>query len=75
MTRLKIDLVTLTDIRTFIDALSTIDGDAILENSDGTYRINAKSFLGAVAAVEDWGDIWLVSDSPNVYNVIKDFVI
>jgi len=71
----KVSLVTLTDIRTFVDAVTPLGGTTTLENGQGTYRISAKSFLGAVAAVEDWDDIWVVSDNPNIYSAIANFVV
>lgn len=74
-TKLKIRLETLTDIRKFVDAVTSTEGNSVLENEAGTYRINAKSFLGAAAAVEDWGDIWVCSDNANIYSAIKEFVI
>lgn len=75
MTRYKISLVTLSDIKAFVDAVSLLDGTTVLENGQGTYRLSAKSFLGAVAAVEDWNDIWVASDNPNIYSAISNFVI
>ena len=61
-TRYKIQMITITDIHNFI-------------NEQGTYRLSAKSFLGAMAAVEDWGDIWVSSEDTNLYNAVKDFVV
>lgn len=75
MTRFKISLITLTDIKNFVDAVSALEGNTTLENEQGTYRMNAKSFLGTFAAVEDWNDIWVVSDNPNIYSAISTFVI
>ena len=75
MMKYRISLITLDDIRKFVDIMTDFDYSATLENEQGTYRINARSFLGAVAAVEDWKDIWVVSDSPNLYTAVKDFVV
>ena len=75
ITKFKISLVTLTDIKRFVDAVSGLSGTTVLVNENETYRINAKSFLGAVAAVEDWDDIWVVSDNSNLYGTISEFVV
>lgn len=73
--RYKVSLITSTDIKTFVDAVTPLGGTTTLEDSQGTYRISAKSFLGTVAAVEDWDDIWVVSDNPNIYGAISRFVV
>lgn len=74
-TRYKIQMITLTDIHNFINSVSKLEGNVVLENEQGTYRLSAKSFLGAMAAVEDWGDIWVSSEDTNLYNAVKDFVV
>ena len=74
-TRLKISLITLTDIKRFVDAVSKLDGETMIENEVGTQRFTAKSFVGAVAAIENWGDIWVVGDDTRLYTAVKDFVI
>lgn len=74
-TRLKVSLITLNDMKTFVEAINTLEGTTVLENEQGTFRINAKSFLGIVAAVEDWNDVWVVSEDPRLYGTISKFVI
>lgn len=74
-TRLKIRLITLSDIKKFVEIVSSFDEKTELENSDGSYRVSAKSFIGAIAAIEDWDDIWVVSENPNLYSSIREFII
>ncbi len=70
--RHKIRLDTMQDIKNFVDAVTGLDAKVTLESSDG-FKVNAKSFLGAMAAVE-WDDLWVVSDK-EIYQTIQDYVI
>ena len=74
-TRLKISLITLTDIKKFVDAVGNLEGETMIENELGTQRFTAKSFVGAVAAIENWGDVWVVGEDARLYTAVKDFVV
>ena len=61
-TRAQISLETGKDVSQFIQELNSYDSDGkwMLENFDGTYRVNARSFLGVMYASVEWnGEIYL----------------
>lgn len=75
MHKFKIVLITLTDVKNFVEAVTQLSGTVNLEDEQGTYRVSAKSFMGAIAAIEDWNDVWVVSDNPNLYSTVAEFVV
>jgi hypothetical protein len=68
----KINLVTLTDCKEFIEAVQNVTGNITLESGNG-FCVNAKSFLGAMAATE-WDDLWVNSDT-DIYRLIDKWII
>jgi len=72
MKRYKIELVTMNDIRRFVDTVSAIPGDIRLTDGQG-FCVNAKSILGAVAAVE-WSSLYCWSET-DIGEHIADFCV
>ena len=68
----KIELVTLTDARRFVDIVSSLEGDIRLIDGKG-YVINGKSILGAMAALE-WSTLYVMSEH-DIYNKIREFAV
>ena len=69
---MKIRLETMTDVMKFQNIISKIDGEIKLVDGTG-YCVNAKSILGAVAALE-WENLYVKSDK-DLYTALKDFWI
>lgn len=62
--RCKINLLGQNDCINFCNAAMSITGDASLITKNGKYRVNAKSLLGCMLAISEWGDdVWLETDS------------
>ena len=69
----RVELVTLRDITEFVANINNVPYRVDLTNGDGTYVVSAKSLIGAIATA-DWRDTWVVSDSSDVYNLVKKWV-
>lgn len=70
MQRYKIELTTMSDIKRFVEAVSPLPGEIRLVDGSGLC-VNAKSILGAVAAVE-WGSLYCMSET-DIGEHIADF--
>lgn len=73
MERYKIELVTLTDVKTFTEIASNQSEDIQIQLTDGNYIINARSILGVMYALE-WNNLWLIASEP-VYDAFKDYIV
>lgn len=73
MTRVKIRLDTLKDINRFAQIAMTVQDELVVTNNTGSYKVNAKSILGLMYAIE-WNDIYMVASSIN-YMKFRDFII
>ena len=71
MYRYKIELVTQSDIRNFVDIASKHAGVVRLLDSTG-FCVSGKSLLGAMYTIE-WNDLWCESDE-DMYPEIERFV-
>lgn len=72
MHKVKIQLITQTDVVEFVTIASQLNGEVKL--IDGrNYCINAKSLLGSLAAME-WEELYCVSDE-DIYSKIAKFAI
>ena len=60
MQRYKIELITMGDIRDFVNEVSVLPGEIRLSNDQG-FCVNAKSILGAVATIE-WNRLYCYSE-------------
>ena len=72
--RVKINLVTMTDINEFCAAVGMCDADVYLVDSHHQYKVNAKSQISCMLASAEWGDIWAVSDE-DIYQSIQKWVV
>ena len=70
--RQRIRLDTMSDIRSFVDTVSTVTEKVILEDDDGN-RVSAKSLLGAVYTVE-WKTIYCYCDK-DISGIIFPWII
>lgn len=70
MHKYKIELVTTSDIVTFVNIASAQNGSVKLIDDSG-FCVNGKSLLGAMATVE-WNSLYCVSDE-DIYMKIKQF--
>lgn len=71
--RSKIRLDTLKDINRFAGIAAKINDDIIVTNAHGNYRVNAKSILGLMYAIE-WNDIYLETKTDH-YSAFSEFII
>lgn len=60
MKRYKLELITMGDIKGFVDTVTRLPGEIHLSDGSG-FCVNAKSLLGAVATVE-WADLYCYSE-------------
>ena len=70
MHKYKIELVTTSDIVSFVNEVSKLEGSVKLIDDSG-FCINGKSLLGAMAAIE-WDTLYCVSDE-DIYSVIQKY--
>ena len=71
--RNKINLVTMTDITEFVRICEGIEGRIGLFCGKNGYRVNARSMLGCLAALE-FDEMWIDSDN-DIYNKIEKFIV
>ena len=69
---IKIQLETMSDVMKFQELVSKVEEEVKLVDGNG-YCVNAKSILGAVAALE-WKNLYVKSDK-DLYTALKDFCI
>jgi hypothetical protein len=70
--RVKIRLDTISDANRFVGITSALEGKITITDAGGL-RVNAKSVLGALHALE-FSEIWCESEK-DIYGAIADFVI
>jgi len=75
MGKLRINIDTGAKIQKFVDIINEHNINAVLESEseNGTYRVSAKSLLGALATM-DWNEVWIKSDE-DIYSLIEEFVV
>lgn len=71
--RNKINLITMTDITEFIKICEGIEGRVELICGKKGYRVNARSMLGCLAALE-FDEMWIDSDK-DIYDQIEKFIV
>ena len=69
----RINLVTTSDITEFTNICQNIDGRVELFCKKNGYRVNGKSLLGCLAAME-FEEVYVDSDE-YIYNKIEKFVM
>ena len=70
MNRMKIELVTQTDVLEFMTIASQAEGEVYIEDGTGNLRISAKSILGVKMASVEWNDLYAVYSDPNISSKI-----
>lgn len=71
--RYRIELITVSDIRRFVNVASKCEGKVMLSVSD-TFLINAKSLLGVMLAKNmDWNNLVLITEK-DYYESFKPFI-
>ena len=70
----KVQLETLRDVADFVALVNSVPYEVNLTDREGKYKISGKSMIGAIATA-DWNDVWAESDSEELYNLIKQWVI
>ena len=70
--KVKIRLDTVTDANKFAAITSTLEGKITITDTKGL-RVNAKSVLGALYALE-FTELWCESEN-DIYSHIRDFVV
>ena len=66
MSRMKIELVTQSDVLDFMNIASEAKGEVYVENGTGVLRISAKSILGVKMASVEWDDLYAVYSDPSI---------
>ena len=72
MHKIRINLVTQSDIEKFVSIARTIEEDVSLID-DANHCVNAKSILGCMYSVE-FDKTWITSDSDKLADKFRDFV-
>ena len=72
MYRYKIELVTATDMKKFVDIASKVDGKVYLIDGTG-FKVSGKSLLGAACTVE-WSSLYCESEK-NIYTEIERWCV
>lgn len=72
--RYKVELETLREVADFVATVNSVPYEVNLTDRDRKYKISGKSMIGAIATV-DWNDVWADSDSEELYNLIKKWVV
>lgn len=57
--RLKINLVTQSDVTKFVAVASTIPEPVWLTDAERNMKVSGKSLLGALYSMSDWNDIFV----------------
>lgn len=71
MYKYKIELVTASDARKFVEAVTPIQTPVKLTDGEG-FCVNGKSLLGASLAAIEWSTLYCVSDE-DIYTKIRKF--
>lgn len=71
--RNKINLITMSDITEFANICAAVDGRVEIVCGKKGYRINARSILGCLAAME-FDEMWVESDE-DIYDKIERFIM
>lgn len=68
--RVKIELVTLKDCQKLSAICEKIGGKIELFNPKNRYRVNAKSLIGCLSAIE-WNDLWIESEKDITEQILE----
>ena len=70
--RQRINLVTLSDVQRFVNAVSTVEEKVTLSDNEG-HRVSAQSMLGLLYSLE-WTDTFVECER-DIYTKIAEFVV
>ena len=73
MSKMKIDLVTQSDVLEFINVANEAEGEVYVEDETGILRISAKSILGVKMASVEWGNLYVVYSDPTISTKLFKF--
>lgn len=69
----KINLITMADINDFVNICDSCEGKIELFCKTSGYRVNARSVLGCVAALE-FENLWVESEN-DIYDKIEKYIV
>jgi hypothetical protein len=69
--RVRVDLVTLGDVKSFVAIASKIEEPVYLVGED--FKVSAKSLLGVTYSME-WDEVWCECER-DIYHKIERFVV
>lgn len=72
--KMRIDLVTMSDVTNFVNAVSQVDGEVYLIDKNRKFKVNAKSMLACLLSQAEWKETWVESEV-DCYEQIKKWVI
>jgi hypothetical protein len=70
----RIELITLTDVKEFVDAAMSIDGDVYLVDNKRKYRVSAKSIIGVLLSQSEWASTYVESEV-DCYNTFSKWIV
>ena len=70
----RIELVTMSDVTEFVNAISQVEGEVYLEDKNRKFKVSAKSMLACLLSQAEWSEVWVVSET-DCYEIIKKWVI
>ena len=73
MYKVRVNLITETDICDFVNIANTIKQDVSLKDNEG-HCVNAKSLLGCMYSVE-FNDMYVCSDCPNLSSKFIKYLV
>lgn len=75
MNKLRIQLITHTDVTDFVTIANSIPEEVYLEDGEGRLRVVGKSMLGVICAKYDFRELWVKSDSPHLATKFMKFSV
>lgn len=70
----KIRLDTMSDINDFCTAISNVNCNVYLVDTEHRYRVNAKSQLSCMLAGAEWNNIWVECEA-DIYQLISKWIV
>lgn len=59
----------------FCNTVCNLEGNVSLVNSNGKYRVNAKSILGCLMVSAEWGDEVYVEADNDYYSALSKWIV
>lgn len=70
MGKIKIELVTLTDVQDFVKAMEAVGDEVYLVDGDHKFKVSGKSVIGAMLASAEWKSTYIESEA-DLYEKVK----